>query len=129
MVRFLTELVTTPVRERTWKVREPLVCETPYGRIVVPKGFETDGASVPRMLWRLFPPFDGDYDAAAVLHDYAYRNGTKLVLDRDEADQLLLQGMVATDTAVWKRTLIYYGVRLGGGWAWAYDRQRERAVK
>lgn len=36
---------------------------------VVPAGSETDGASVPRAAWFLFPPFSGKYRIAAVVHD------------------------------------------------------------
>lgn len=35
----------------------------------VPKGFLTDGASVPRVVWGLIPPW-GIYGQAAILHDY-----------------------------------------------------------
>lgn len=128
-VKFVTELVVSPVRERTWKVRNPLVCSTRFGTIVVPRGFETDGASVPRIMWRLFPPFDGDYDAAAVLHDYVYRNSLKLGFTREQADTLLRDGMVATHTARWKRCAIYYGVRLGGWTAWNINREKEALRK
>jgi hypothetical protein len=36
---------------------------------IVPKGTKTDGASVPRFAWTLFPPFSGKYRIAAVVHD------------------------------------------------------------
>jgi uncharacterized caspase-like protein len=36
----------------------------------VPAGTETDGASIPRILWISHPPFTGKYRAAAVVHDY-----------------------------------------------------------
>ena len=39
--------------------------------IIVPKGFITDLASVPRFFWRLFPP-GGVYNEAAIIHDYLY---------------------------------------------------------
>lgn len=35
-----------------------------------PEGTKTDGASVPRVLWSLYGPFEGKYREAAVLHDY-----------------------------------------------------------
>jgi hypothetical protein len=41
----------------------------PNNLITVPKGFETDFASVPRLFWSLFPPL-GPYSKAAVVHDY-----------------------------------------------------------
>jgi len=36
----------------------------------VPQGYKTDGASVPWVLWALYPPFTGNYRSAAVIHDY-----------------------------------------------------------
>lgn len=125
MVRFLTELSTTPVGPQRWRIDANLVCDTGFGRIVVPVGFVTDGASVPRILWNLYPPFDGDYDAAAVLHDYAYQHSVALALTRSQADSLLRDGMVATNTAARKRWAIYWGVRLGGKFAWAEDRKKQ----
>src|SRR3990167_5824766 len=107
MVRFLTELSVSPIGPQAWRVNGDLLCETPYGRIGVPVGFVTDGASVPRPVWFLYPPMGGDYDAAAVLHDYAYRNAGALGLNRGQADRLLKDGMVATGTAAWKRRAIY----------------------
>ena len=38
--------------------------------VTVPAGFITDLTSVPRWLWWLLPPYDPQYAAAAVLHDY-----------------------------------------------------------
>lgn len=38
-------------------------------KIIVPKGFVTDFATVPRIFWSIFPPF-GIYTKASVLHDY-----------------------------------------------------------
>jgi len=42
--------------------------------IIVPAGFETDGASVPRLLWFLMPPF-GVLLKVAILHDFGYQHG------------------------------------------------------
>jgi Protein of unknown function (DUF1353) len=37
----------------------------------VPKGTQTDGASIPRVFWSIIGgPFDGSYRDAAVVHDY-----------------------------------------------------------
>lgn len=38
-------------------------------KIIVPKGFKTDLASIPRLLWVAFPK-NGKYQKAAILHDY-----------------------------------------------------------
>lgn len=50
---------------------------------VVPAGFDTDFASIPKLLWWLFYPI-GKWTNAAILHDWFYRgNGVK---NRKEAD-------------------------------------------
>jgi hypothetical protein len=134
-VTFRSELDITPIGPGRWKLRAPLEAQTEFGLIVVPAGFVTDGASVPRFLWPLYPPMDGDYDAAAVLHDYAYQHSqidlarqlAGRVLTRAEADSLLSEGMVATNTAKRKRLAIYVGVRVGGKPAWNADRKKELA--
>lgn len=38
-------------------------------KIVVPKGFKTDLASIPRIFWAILPK-NGKYQKAAILHDY-----------------------------------------------------------
>jgi hypothetical protein len=43
-------------------------------RIVVPAGFETDGASVPRLLWPVFPPW-GVLFFGSIIHDFGYQHG------------------------------------------------------
>ncbi len=43
-------------------------------RIVVPKGFITDGASIPVLLWWLIAPF-GPLLEGAILHDFGYQHG------------------------------------------------------
>ncbi|RYD62768.1 MAG: DUF1353 domain-containing protein, partial [Verrucomicrobiaceae bacterium] len=57
---------------RVWRVEQDFTYEVGdkgSGRyITVPKGFVTDGASVPQFLWSLFPAW-GSYSRAAVIHD------------------------------------------------------------
>lgn len=76
---------------RLWQLETPLTYEVGAlgsGRVVeVPAGFITDGASVPRLLWPLFPSW-GRYSRAAVLHDYL---GDRLVNRRDPHPEGLSQ--------------------------------------
>lgn len=44
-----------------------------YGKITVPKGYITDFASSPQLLWPLFPPI-GKFNRATVIHDFLYEN-------------------------------------------------------
>lgn len=93
--------------------------------IVVPAGFKTDGASVPRVLWIFLPPFGGDYDEAAVLHDYLYRTHF-LELARVVADAILIEAMTVLQTGAVARWLMFIGVRVGG---WVTYRKYRKAAE
>ena len=41
-----------------------------YKDVIVPKGYITNGADVPRILWSIWPPNKSDYMPAVVLHDW-----------------------------------------------------------
>ena len=86
----------------------------------MPTDFVTDLASIPKLFWNLLPPF-GKYTEAAVLHDYLYR--THLV-ERVDADDILLEAMTLCRVPQWQRLLIYCAVRLFGGIAWRDDGRR-----
>lgn len=47
-----------------------LVEDYTYEDIKVTKGFETNGADIPRILWSIVPPFKPKYLPAVVIHDY-----------------------------------------------------------
>lgn len=86
--------------------------------VTVPAGFITDGASVPRMFWPIFPPW-GVYGQATILHDYLCvhkqltKNGDNpnLRIGQEEIDKVLYSAMKALGTPVWKRAIIYAAVR------------------
>ena len=60
-----------------------------FSPVEVPKGFVTDLASVPAILWSVFPK-TGRYAYAAIVHDYLY--WTQAV-SREEADSVLKAAM------------------------------------
>lgn len=79
---------------------------------IVPAGFVTDGASIPRFLWRLLGhPFQSDYIDVFILHDYRYQTGE---IPRSVADDEMLAGLEARGMGYVKRYTIYWGVRLFG---------------
>lgn len=85
--------------------------------IVVPVGFGTDLASVPRVAWSILPPW-GEYSQAAVLHDYLYDRGHDR--SRRFADRQFLDAMAALDVPRLIRWSMWLAVRAGG---WARWRQ------
>lgn len=70
--KFDGELVFKPLDDgRNFEVVSDFSYVDPLGvRWSVPKGTKTDGASVPRWAWSVFPPFAGKHLKAAVVHDY-----------------------------------------------------------
>lgn len=86
--------------------------------ITVPAGTASDGASTPRILWRLIPPF-GPYWKPAFLHDYLYRNTARL---KAECDLLLLEAMISCGVGQIEAEVIYQGVRDGGQPSFDEDR-------
>lgn len=57
-------------------------------RVIVPRGFVTDGASIPRPLWGLLSPF-GVLLEGALIHDFGYQYGYLLAQYRiDQAFNL-----------------------------------------
>lgn len=111
---FWTPLVVEKLGARNWKVAKDLVYASAVDgappSILVPKGTETDFASVPRGLWNLFPP-DGTYTAAAVVHDCLYREA---VVPRSVADAVFLEAMAVTGTPRIARGTIWASVRMFG---------------
>ena len=89
--------------------------------LVVPVGFETDFASIPRFA-RLLIPKLGRYNKAAVLHDWLYRELASRFIPssnpRKLADMIFLDAMIDLGVKPWKRTLMYWAVRIGGWASW-----------
>jgi hypothetical protein len=79
--------------------------------VTVPMGFVTDLASIPR-LPVIYLLLNGIADEAGVVHDYLYSTG---LIPRIKADQVLREACICSGVSAWKASLIYAGVRIGGG--------------
>jgi len=93
--------------------------------LTVPAGFETDFASIPQPFHVIISKL-GRHNKAAVIHDAIYQGAHKLqsslgypmVFTRRQADLIFLDGMEDLGVPVWKRYVMYFGVRLGGFFSW-----------
>lgn len=81
--------------------------------IRVPAGAWTDFASVPRILWPLFPPH-GNHGKAAVVHDHLYALVRRGMFTRAIADSIFLEAMKVSGVGFFKRACMYLAVRLFG---------------
>lgn len=78
--------------------------------IIVPAGFVTDFASVPRAPFTYWL-FGGVADEAAVVHDFLYETG---IVPRDVADDVYLEALEACGVAAWRRRAMWAAVRAFG---------------
>lgn len=95
--------------DNSWTVVERLVYRGRRDTFVVPAGFPTDFASVPRVVVWLVPRF-GRYTLPAILHDWLVSEG--LVSPRD-ADGIFRRSMRELGVPVVRRWLMWTGVRWG----------------
>ena len=73
----------------------------------VPAGFISDGATVPRLLWPLFPPV-GKYLKATLVHDFLL---TKNPRDRRTADMAFRQCLHSLGITPWRANVMFWAVR------------------
>ena len=80
------------------------------GNVTIPVGFASDGASVPRALWNIYPPF-GEYLEAAVVHDWYCVNHA---VDSVTAAKVFREAMAVCGVGKWRRNKMYLAVRIFG---------------
>ena len=107
--------------------------KTDSGMYVAPKGLRSDGATVPRLLWRVVdPPFYTMMRPGVVLHDAGYsrcllfiRDDGKrwIVEDKSEIDTLLMYVGIWNGASEVKARLFHAGVRSFGWIAWEKKRR------
>lgn len=121
-MRFLSQLDLRAYEPGEWVVLDEQVYVTAAGiRYVVPKGFITDLASIPRLLRSVYD-INGKSRQAAVLHDFCY---CQQAVTRAEADSLFLEALESLGIGWATRWSMYLGVRSGG---WIYWNKRAKGL-
>lgn len=92
--------------------------------ITVPVGSTADGASTPRFLWRVLPPF-GNYWMSAILHDYLYRQSG---FDKSFCDETFHEAMLDEPVNPILAKIIYLGVHWFGGPSFRENRAKLEAI-
>lgn len=112
----MIQFVTDPTLERAprgrYRLVTPLAAKVDGRLIVVPKGFVTDGASVPPVFWPLVShPLAPSSLRAAILHDYQCR---ERVGDSRIVHRTFHQALRADGCAPIRAWLMWLAVRLFG---------------
>lgn len=102
---------------RNWKLVEECI----YGDILIPQGFEFDGASIPFGFRWLFKHGGAKFPGACV-HDYLYRTGK---LAKADADSLFLKIMLENGVSPLRAKLMYLAVKYFGFIAWKARRKQD----
>jgi hypothetical protein len=98
-----------------------LYCYPETGDVfLVPRGYETDFASIPPSSRWLIEPF-GNHAEAAVVHDWLYAVGEEG--KREEADKVFRYAMKEQGVNLVKRNTMFAAVRAGGGNAYGQDKE------
>lgn len=101
----ITQLITDPA---LFMVAHPLSYSTNNGdyEIVVPTGFITDLASIPRLFWWWESPHEGTL-APAIIHDFLYWQQT---CTKDEADAVMYLAMEEVGLNRFTANAVHFGV-------------------
>lgn len=109
-----------------WMLQSPQIHEigknSPYRVIVVPRGFVTDFASIPKPLQVLrgVLPTTDRFGTAALIHDYLY---WRQDCTREQSDNIMEIAMMETGIPLLERRIIREGVRQFGQSAWDANRR------
>lgn len=107
--RLLAELVDDLANDGQgeWVLHRPLEFVRKNGvRYVVPAGFSTDFASVPRVVFAYLLTGNTAH-RPAVLHDWLIRLG---ICTREEADDIFLEAMESINMPSWRVAMMYQAV-------------------
>lgn len=101
-----------------WEVIRELHYRTADGRlIVVPVGYLSDMASVPRLARQLVDPQTPAVRRPSVVHDFVYTDLTHRFTNA-EADQILYESLIEEGMGKFMARLIWCAVRLSGRGNW-----------
>lgn len=116
MTGFKTELdiQLKPGSDNIFIIGSPLIyVSNILGKIIVPEGFETDFASVPRIPI-IYAMFGDRAHREAVLHDAMYRIDFPGNISFMMANRVFLEAMQKRDKAFYISFPMFWGVCLGG---------------
>jgi hypothetical protein len=131
MSRFLNNLHVEDLGDDSrWCLLEDLVYESDLlgDTVLVPKGFITDLASVPRIPV-IFEAWGNRSHHEAVIHDYLYTIGALPDVNIGKANKVFLEAMKVRNKPDWIAWPMYEGVCIGGFCHWKREKLEDRMIK
>ena len=122
---------------RNWTITKDWKYKINGNEYVIPKGFQFDGASIPKFLRTFFSPV-GVLLIGGLVHDYMYKysalksvqaKGALLLVDQKKADQIFRDINIEVNGFYFMNYLAYWSLRIGGFVAWNGHRKRNAKIK
>jgi len=130
---FFGAIVMWLLSTRNWVLIEDWKYKIDDKEYIIPKGFQFDGASIPKFLRTFFSPV-GVLLIGGLVHDYMYKythckpsgKGALLVVDQKRADQIFRDINIEVNGFYTMNYLAYWSLRIGGFVAWNGHRKRDK---
>ena len=122
---------------RNWVLTKDWKYKIDGTEYIIPKGFQFDGASIPKFLRTFFSPV-GVLLMGGLVHDFMYKytcckptskKNPLLVVDQKRADQIFRDINIVVNGFYTMNYLAYWSLRLGGFVAWNGHRKRNAKLK
>ena len=119
-----TRVVSTDKLNR-WKSMEDVWFPLADGRLLhIKAGFETDGASIPRIFWIFYTPTNPEWLAAAIVHDGLFASEA---LTYWQANKEFWRALRMKHNNVARSAIFFGAVTLGGWGTWLKHSKRSVA--
>jgi len=92
-----------PTLDNRYILARPYILD---GGLVIPAGYKTNGANIPRLFWFIIPPFKPKYLPAVIIHDF--------LCDKEQykkADELFAKYLLNIENS-WKTRAMIKAVKL-----------------
>lgn len=102
----------TSFRDKPFELLSEVAYQSEYldYTLLILEGYRTDFATIPRLFWRVLPPY-GKYAGAAVVHDWIVDHR---LTGHATAAKIFREAMIDLHVSAWKTAVMYRAVRWFG---------------
>lgn len=101
-----------PYYDYTYKTCEDIHFKVNQEDFIIPKGFVTDLASIPKPFWIVVSPAHSALMRASIVHDWFYKETCDF--NRINTDLIFYHMLINEGLSIWESSIFYYAVRLFG---------------
>lgn len=111
-IEFKKKVCLEPYHKNAFKLCESLPVVVDDDLVMIPVGFKTDLASIPRIIYPIYSPNDRDSIGPAILHDFLYCCDKRYT--KREADDIFYYALLQNKVPTFKSMMYYGAVRFFG---------------